>query len=269
MSRSPQEIAESISESGISKVKKPFSKLFALSFLAGVYISFGGLMMTVVSQDTSSFIGVGLTSLISGLVFSLGLILVVIGGAELFTGNTLITISFLNGKINLKNLARNWVIVYFGNFIGSLFIVCLLFFSATFLVNNGTLGVRAFVIASGKITINPLTCFFRGILANWLVCLGVWLAASAKDTLGKISAVIFPITAFVAAGFEHSVANMYIIPAGVVARSIPIVAEKTLNYPEITFSGFVSNMISVTLGNIIGGAIFVGGIYWFIYLKKE
>jgi len=269
MSLSPSEIAEAVCNACINKVKRPSGKLFLLAILAGAYIGFGGLLATIVTQDASNFVGVGISSILSGMVFSLGLILVVVGGAELFTGNSLITVSYLSKQITLRALLKNWLIVYIGNLIGSLLLVLLISMSGIYASNAGALGVRAVAISYAKVNLNTTDAFIRGILCNWLVCLAIWLSTSAKDTVGKILAVIPPITAFVAAGFEHSIANMYLIPAGMVAQYLPIVQSKSTISQAINIQEFLGNLIPVTGGNIIGGAIFVAMLYWYIYLEDK
>ena len=268
MSRKPNEIAERICESGPARVGLPLAKTLVLAILAGAYISFGGHLATVVSQDSRPFIGVGLTGILSGLVFCIGLILVVLGGAELFTGNSLLTLPCLKGTVKTSGLLRNWGVVYFGNLIGSLLIVALVFLGGLYATNGGALGVREVQIANDKVNLGFTEALVRGILCNWLVCLAVWLATSAEDAAGKILGIIFPITAFVASGFEHSVANMFLIPMGILVKDAPgVAAGITFNTANLNWTGFIQNLIPVTIGNIIGGAIFVGGAYWYVYVR--
>jgi len=268
MSRKPKEIAEKICESGPAKVGLPLAKAFVLAILAGAYIGFGGHLAAVVSQDSRPFIGGGLTSIISGLVFSLGLILVVIGGAELFTGNSLLTLPCLRGTVKVGGLLKSWGVVYLGNLIGSLLLVALIFLGGLYATNGGALGIREVQIANDKVNLGFTEALVRGILCNWLVRLAVWLATSADDAAGKILGIIFPITAFVASGFEHSIANMFLIPIGILAKDAPgIAAGISFSTANLTWVGFIQNLIPVTIGNIIGGAIFVGGAYWYVYVR--
>ncbi len=268
MSRKPREIAERVCESGPAKVGLPAGKSLVLSILAGAYIGFAGHLSTVVSQDSRVFIGGGLTSIISGVVFSVGLILVVLGGAELFTGNSLLTLPCLRGTVKVGALLRNWGIVYFGNLIGSLIIVGLVFLSGLYMSNGGALGVREVQIANDKVNLGFVEALARGVLCNWLVCLAIWLATSADDAAGKILGIVPPIAAFVASGFEHSIANMFLIPMGIVASSVPgLAAGITFSTSNLGWAGFVGNLIPVTIGNLIGGGIFVAGAYWYVYVR--
>ncbi|MGC9125164.1 MAG: formate/nitrite transporter family protein, partial [Caldisericaceae bacterium] len=243
-----------------------------LAILAGAFIAFGGELSILVGSDAS--LGFGFTKFLAASVFTVGLILVVVAGAELFTGDNLIVISALDKKIRWSELLKAWVAVYIGNFIGSLLIAAFLFWGGTWSLNSNAVGAAALKIASAKVSIPFWQAFFRGILCNWLVCLAVWMATSSKDVIGKIFAIYFPIMAFVASGFEHSVANMFFIPYGIFLKSVPKVVEATgktladfanLNWGTL----FTMNLIPVTLGNIIGGAFFVGAIYWYVYLRKE
>jgi formate/nitrite transporter len=206
------------------------------------------------------------------LVFCLGLILVIVGGAELFTGNNLIVMAWASGKVSTKALLRNWGIVYLGNFVGSLATVGLLFASKQYLSANGGVGVTALKIANAKIEFGFWQALSLGILCNILVCLAVWLTFSARSTVDKIAAIIFPVTAFVAAGFEHSVANMYFIPIGLVIKQFDpsFAADTGLNLSKLTWQAFfLRNLLPVTIGNILGGSIFVAAIYWLIFLRAD
>jgi formate/nitrite transporter len=260
MSHKPNEIAELICIAYAKKTEIPSSKLILLAVIAGAYIGIGGYLYLVVSSDASKYIGVGIGNLISGMAFSLGLILVVLGGAELFTGNSLITVSCMAGRVKASGLLKNWALVYVGNLIGSLIVVGLILASGAYANNGGVIAERAVLVATNKVNLAPLDAFFRGILCNWLVCLAVWLAFSAEDTTGKILACIFPIATFVASGFEHSIANMFLIPLGMGISKGSV--------PTLTFMGLIGNLIPVTLGNIVGGAILVAAAYWYTYLKK-
>ena len=270
MSKMPKEIAEAICESGGAKAELPLDRMFVLAVLAGAYIAFGCHLATVVSMDSQPIIGAGLTSLIMGSVFSVGLMLVVLGGAELFTGNSLMALSCLSGKAKLTGLLRSWAVVYAGNFVGALIMTAFVFAGGMYGINGGSLGLREVAIANAKVNIPFVEAFFRGILCNWLVCLAVWIATSSTDTIGKIFACFFPIMAFVTSSFEHSVANMFFIPIGILAKGVPAIASKTtLDLANLTWEGFVSrNLLPVTLGNIVGGAFFVATLYWYAYLRK-
>jgi len=215
----------------------------------------------------------GISRLLAGLVFSLGLILVVVGGAELFTGSTLMVMAWAGGKVSLREMLRAWTIVYFGNLVGAIGTAALVFLSGQYLAGKGTVAEIALKLALDKATLPFDRAFFLGILCNVLVCLAVWLSFGARTTTDKVLAVTFPISAFVAAGFEHSVANMYLIPlglfvkAGAPATMWTQIGDNAASYETLTWAAFVTSLIPVTLGNIVGGAVLVGAVYWFIYLR--
>ncbi len=262
---SPKEIADTVVEASKKKASLNFIQLLLLGILAGVYIGFGAELYTMVSHDLSKYLGVGFSKFLGGSVFSVGLMLVVIGGAELFTGNTLMFTGLLSKKINTKGLLRNWSIVYIANFIGSLLLVVIMFYTGLWRTNEYSVGVTAVKIAAAKTSLSPIEAFFRGIGCNWLVCLAVWLAFAGRDIASKILGIYFPIMAFVASGFEHCVANMYFIPMGILLKN-SIAPYYIGSLDGLTWSSFIlNNLIPVTLGNIIGGAIFVGGIYYYAY----
>jgi len=266
--KNPQQIAEAMCNVGLKKTQIPFGKMLVLGILAGVYIGFGSQLATMVTQDLAGFLGVGVSQFLVGSVFTIGLMLVVLGGAELFTGNNLIIMGCATKTAKVSGLLKNWIVVYIGNFIGSLLLVTIVFagfyFSTT---GTSALGLRALGIANAKVNLNFIAALARGIAANWLVCLAVWLSVSAETTIGKIWGMFFPIMAFVAMGFEHSIANMYFIPMGLYLTSLPDYAAQAAS--NLTVSGFLfNNLLPVTIGNIIGGAFFVGIVYWYIYLYK-
>lgn len=266
----PPEIAKRIAEVAKKKSGLDFFRLFVLAILAGVFIGFGAEFFTLVVSATG--LAFGLTQLIGGLVFSLGLVLIVLAGAELFTGNTLMVMGFVDGKIRSRDLLRSWTLVYIGNFVGSLTLVLLMFYSHQWAFNSDMVGAKALLIANSKVNLTFLEAFARGILCNALVCLAIWLCFGARTTTDKVFAIIFPITAFVASGFEHCVANMYFIPMGISLKGQPAVlaaAGVTVDQlANLTWAGFlVKNLIPVTLGNIIGGSLLVGLVYWSVYLR--
>jgi formate transporter len=264
----PLQIYEKVIISGIAKSKLSFTPMFLLALLAGMYIAFGGFFSTVVATGMIGIWPYGLMKVLQGLVFSLGLILVVVGGAELFTGNMLMVIPFAARKIPAIALLRNWLVVFIGNFLGSLFVAFLMLTARTYAFASGEFGKTILIIANSKMHYSFIQAFSLAILCNILVCLAVWLAFSARNTTDKIMAIVFPITAFIAAGFEHSVANMYLIPVAVllkffdpaftIATGIEVSA---LNWVDFLFK----NLVPVSLGNMIGGIFFVGLIYFFIY----
>ncbi len=268
----PKEIAERVEKAAISKSALNPGKVFVLALLAGAFIALGAALYTTVIHNSA--MSPGITRLIGGLVFCLGLILVVVAGAELFTGNNLLVMAYVDRKITLKQLLFNWLIVFTGNFVGSLVVVCLIYFSDHWLISNGAVGAKALLIANSKVNLGFMQAFSRGILCNVLVCLAVWLCFAGHNVTDKILAILFPITAFVAMGFEHSVANMYFIPAGMLAQHDEVImqtaqaANHSLDLSNLNLTGLFNNLIPVTLGNMIGGSVFVGLVYWFIYLRK-
>ena len=268
----PAEMAKRAEYIGERKAEAPALQTFALALLAGTFIAFGAVFATTVATGASGVLTYGVTKLLVGLVFCLGLVLVVVGGAELFTGNNLIVMAWASGKVSTKGLLRNWGIVYVGNFVGSLVTVGLVFASKQYLSASGGIGATALSIANGKVALGFWQAIALGILCNILVCLAVWMTFSARSTVDKIATIIFPITAFVAAGFEHSVANMYFVPIGLAIKSFdPAFAASTgLDLSGLTWGAFLlNNLLPVTIGNIIGGSVFVAAIYWMIFLRKS
>jgi len=283
----PQEMATRAELLGVRKAEMPFLKMFMLAVLAGAFISLGAIFATTVSaggmaitaQDGAAAFNTGLpfgvTRLLAGLAFCLGLILVVVGGAELFTGNNLIVMAWASGKVKLGALLRNWLIVYLGNFVGSIGTVFLMFLTKQYTFGANTVGIAALRTGIAKCELTFIQAVALGILCNALVCLAVWLTYSARSTLDKIMAIIFPITAFVAAGFEHSVANMYFVPYALFIKMfdgkfISSVGNTVANLDHLTWQAFLlNNLIPVTIGNIIGGAVLVAAIYWAIFLRPE
>lgn len=256
---SPAETVTQIIAGGTRVLSQSRGTTLVLSLLAGFYIAFGAQLAAVATQDAAAHLGAGVTRLIGGSVFSLGLMLVVICGAELFTGNSLLTSAALHGSITWSKLMENWLIVIFGNLCGSLFFAWLMF--ETRLWTAGGLAEHSVRIAAAKCQLPFTVALIRGILCNWLVCLAVFMATAARDIPGKILACYAPITAFVASGFEHSVANMYFIPAGLL-----LTRELGRTEPGLTWTGFlIDNLLPVTLGNIIGGVVFVAFAYWYVH----
>ena len=272
----PHEMAKKAENVGVAKVGLGPFRMFALAVLAGAFIAMGAVFMTIVTTGASGVLTYGITRFLGGFAFCLGLILVVVAGAELFTGNNLIVMAWAGGKVSTGRLLRNWVIVYLGNFVGSIVTAYGIFLSGQYLFSKGAVGLNALTIANAKTSLDFIPALFLGIFCNALVCLAVWLCMSARTTVDKIMAIIFPITAFVAAGFEHSIANMYFIPIGLFIKggapeTFWTAIEKTpADFGAITWSNFfIANLLPVTLGNIIGGALMVGLVYWFIYLRPS
>jgi len=252
----PAEIAHLVENIGVRKAKIPLLPLVVLGVLAGAFIAFGAMFFTL--SITGSTLGFGPTRLVGGLVFSLGLILVVIAGAELFTGNNLIVMAWADRKVTTLQLLRNWVIVYIANFVGAAATAVMVVWSGTLDLGDGAVANTAMAIVEAKVSMPWFEAFVRAILCNALVCLAIWLSMSAHRVTGKILAIIFPITAFVALGFEHSVANMYFLPLGWM-----------LGIDGVTVGAIIANLVPVTIGNIVGGSIFVALVYWLVYLRPD
>lgn len=268
--RAPKNIAETVAQTvGVSKATSPWLSVFVLGILAGAYVGFGGLLSTTVTFDSAAIFGQGITKLLSGAVFSVGLMLVVIAGAELFTGNTLMVSSVMSGEITASKMVKRWMLVFVANFLGAVLITVLFYYSGLWKTGDGALGAAAVKIAFNKINLSFSEALWRGIGCNWLVCLAVWMAMAARQTIGKIFAIFFPIMAFVALGFEHCVANMFFIPTGILFAwgatlpEVPGVDLSALNWINFLWR----NLLPVTIGNIIGGAVFVGMSYWGAYIK--
>ncbi len=266
----PAEMAVKAENIGVRKAELPFDKLMMLAILAGAFIGLGAEFCTVVVTGTTPILGFGLTKLLGGAVFSLGLILVIVAGAELFTGNALIIMAYASRKVSTLSLLRNWVIVYIGNLIGSVLTAYFLFLSKQYTFADGQVGVTALNTANAKCSLEFWPALFLGIYCNALVCLAVWLCFSARTTTDRILAIVFPITAFVASGFEHCVANMYFIPVGLFIKMDPAIAAQAKSVANLTWANFfIRNLIPVTIGNTIGGAVMVGAVYWWTYLRPS
>lgn len=276
----PAEISAAVCNAGKAKTELPIMKMIILGILAGAYIGFGANLATKIGSMEAA--GTSGGQFLFGAVFSVGLMLVVIAGAELFTGNNMACFaSVLNGQASWGGLLYNWVVVWLANFAGSLLLVYIIFWGMFWATGMdgaalSAMGVKALAIAKGKLTLTWGAAFFRAIGCNWLVCLAVWMAFAAKDVIGKIFGIFFPIMAFVSSGFEHSVANMFFIPMGItIANKVPEASALAMDMsPDALLAIFnyghlmTANLIPVTLGNIVGGAFFVGTFYWYVYLKK-
>ena len=263
---SPKETAEAYDSISVNKAKNSLSNLFILGILAGVYIAFAGFASQTISYTIDN---PGLAKFAGGAVFPVGLILVVIAGAELFTGNNLMIIGVMDKRISFNELFRNWITVYTANFIGSVLFAYLVSRSGLFDSAHGLLGATVIKAAVGKISLPFSQALIRGILCNIMVVLAVWMATAAKDIISKLFAIWFPIMLFVMSGFEHSIANMYYIPAGIFAKSNTLYLKagkiEAASISQLNIGGFFANLIPVTLGNIIGGAIVIGLAYWYVY----
>ena len=266
----PSEIAEFTVNAGIKKAGLPPAKQFLLGIMAGAFIAFGAQAANITTHTISN---VSTAKLIGGLIFPAGLMLVLMAGAELFTGNCLMIIALLERKITFGKLLRSWLVVYLGNLAGGVLVAYLIFWSGQLNYTGGLLGGITIKAAAGKISLAFSQAVGLGVLCNWLVCLAVWTSFGAKDAIGKAVCVFFPVWVFVASGFEHSIANMYYITAGILAKSVPQFAAKAIEAgaPQSGIdaldwcSMFTGNLVPVTLGNIVGGSVFVGVVYWFVY----
>ena len=271
----PPEMAAKAESIGVKKAIMGPRNTFALAVLAGAFIALGAVFSITVTAGAAGNLPFGITKLLGGLVFCLGLILVIVAGAELFTGNNLIVMAWANRHVSIRQVLRNWVIVYAGNFVGSILTAGLVFYARQYTFGQGAIGLNILNIAESKTSLDFVQAILLGILCNALVCLAVWLCFSARTTTDKILAIVFPITAFVAAGFEHSIANMFFIPLGLFVKAgasvefWEMIGRTAADYPNLTWGNFfIANLLPVTIGNIIGGSVMVGLVYWFIYIRK-
>jgi formate transporter len=262
---SPAEIQDKVEKLGLKKARLPFLASFMLSLVAGAGIGLGGMFFVIVLSDAT--LGFAASRVLGGVAFSLGLSLVVIGGAELFTGNCLIVMAWMNRQLKTLEVLKNWTIVWSGNLVGALGLIFLLYMAHFWTLNNGAVGTAMLKLAVAKIAPDMVTIFFKAILCNLLVCLAVWLSYAGRTVADKMAGLILPVAAFVAAGFEHCIANMFFLPFAwllVVTGNVPA----GLDVSAITLMGIAHNLIPATLGNIVGGAGFVGYVYWAIYRKS-
>jgi formate transporter len=245
----------------------------ALAVLAGAFVGFGSLFSIVVTAGADGTLSYGVVRLLGGLAFSLGLILVIVGGAELFTGNNLMVMACASGKVSVGEVLRAWGLVYIGNFVGSAALAALVFMAAGYTHGAGAVGAVALASAESKASFSALQAFVHGFLANVLVCLAVWLCYSARTTTDKILAIVPPVAAFSAAGFEHSIANMYLLSFALLTKfGAPAtfwnsIGQTQAAFPHLSLLPAITNLFWVTIGNMVGG-VFVGTTYWFIYLRK-
>jgi len=271
----PAEMAQRAEDVGVKKANLPAGTMFILAVLAGAFIALGSVFSTTVTAGAGAM-PFGVTKLLGGVTFSLGLILVVIAGAELFTGNNLIVMALASRKITVTQLLRGWMIVFVGNFVGSIATAGCVLVSGHHLHGNAAVGMNALAIASSKCQLGLFQAIALGILCNALVCLAIWLCYSARSATDKILSIVFPITAFVAAGFEHCVANMYLVPIGIFIKTFASEAfwqkagASASEFDMLNWNNFIFvNLIPVTIGNVFGGSVMVGLVYWFIYLRPK
>ena len=269
----PPEMAVRAEQTGVRRASMDPLIVLVLSIVAGAFISFGAILATTVSAGTSG-LPYGVGRLLTGAVFSVGLILVVVGGAELFTGNNLIVMAWASGKVKTRNLLLNWLVVFIGNCVGAVATAGLMFYSTQYTFGAGAVGLAALTTANSKAALAFVPALMLGIMCNALVCLAVWMCYSARTTVDRVVTIVPPITAFVAAGFEHSIANVYFIPMGLFIKAgagDPFwnsIGKTAADFPALTWTNFLfGNLIPVTAGNIIGGSVLVGAVYWFVYLR--
>ncbi len=269
----PAEIAQLTVQSGVKKANQTVSEILISSFLAGAYIALAGVASTMASFDTAKYLGYGVAKFLFASIFSVGLILVVICGSNLFTVNALISMAYLDGKTTFNKMLRNWGLVFLGNFVGAIVVAYIMYKTNLWEGSHHLIGASMLKIANGKVNLTISEAFFRGIMCNWLVCLAVWAMTAAKDIAGKVAVCYFIIMAFVVSGFEHVIANMYFIPMGLFIKAKSLVVQTAGlegSLSSLTWTNMVvKNFIPVALGNIVGGAIFVGAFYWVLYQKKS
>jgi len=271
----PQEMARRAEAIGVAKAALDTVSLLTLAVLAGAFIALGAIFMTTTLAGSAEHMPYGVARLLGGFVFSLGLIVVVIGGAELFTGNNLMVMAWASRRISGGALLRSWALAYAGNFVGAVGTAVMAFLSGQYLFDQGAIGETALRIAQAKMTLGMIEAFFLGILCNILVCLAVWLTYSAHTVTGKVLVIVPPVAAFVAAGFEHSIANMYLIPFGLLIKWYAdpsfwaAISATPRQFASISIEGAIRNLVPVTLGNMVGGGGFVAAVYWFAYLRKR
>jgi formate/nitrite transporter len=270
----PPDMAVACEAAGAAKAGRDWIALVVLGVLAGAFIALGAMFMTVVMSGAGD-VPWGLNRLIAGLVFSLGLILVIVGGAELFTGDSLMVVACASRRITMRSLLRAWLLVYFGNIAGAIGTAALVFLAAQHQFAGGAVGKAALSIASAKAALPTISLFFLAVLCNVLVCLAVWMSFGARSVADKIMVIVPPTAAFVAAGFEHSIANLYFLPYGLAIKAWAApefwaaIGQGAADYPALTIGGSLHNIIVATTGNLLGGSVMVGAVYWFVYLRSR
>ncbi len=262
---SPPEVAERVERTGVAKARLPLLQTAMLGLLAGAFIGLGALFYTLVISDAS--IGFALTRVLGGLCFSLGLFLVVVAGAELFTGNNLLAMAWAAGHISSGELLRNWVVVCAANFVGAAGLALLVYLSGHWQMNGRAVAQTYLKIAAAKAALDPATAFFSGVLCNLLVCMAVWMAMAGRSVVDRLVAVAFPVSAFVAAGFEHSVANMYFFSIALLLKGTGVALPAGAD--AINIGAMFGNLLPVVAGNLVGGSVLVALAYWVIYLRPQ
>lgn len=270
----PPQMALACETAGAAKAARDEVALVVLGLLAGAFIALGAVFMTVVLTGAGD-LPWGVARLLGGLVFSLGLILVIVGGAELFTGDSLMIVACASGRITPGALMRAWLLVYAGNIVGAVGTAALVFLSGQYAFAGGGVGHTALAIASAKAALPTVELFFLAVLCNVLVCLAVWMSFGARSTSDKVLVIVPPIAAFVAAGFEHSIANLYLLPYALAIKAWAGPAfwagmgDGATAYPDLTVAAALHNIAVSTIGNLVGGSLMVGAVYWFVYLRRR
>lgn len=268
----PASMAVRAEQSGVKRASTDPLTVLVLSVLAGAFIAFGAVFATTVTAGTG--LPYGVSRLLSGLVFSAGLVMVIIAGAELFTGNNIIVMAWASGKVKTRALLLNWFLSFTGNFVGAIATAALVFYSTQYTFGDGAVGQVALSIASAKTSLNFIPALILGILCNALVCLAVWMLFSARTNIDRIVTAVPPVAIFAAAGFEHCIANIYFIPMGLLIKAgapdsfWQSIGKTAADFPGLTWNNFFANLLPVTIGNIIGGSLMVAAVYWFVYLRK-
>lgn len=270
----PPQMALACEAAGAAKAARDWPALLVLGVLAGAFIAFGAMFMTIVLTGSAE-LPWGVARLLGGLVFSLGLILVIVGGAELFTGDSLMVLAWASRRITLAALTRTWAVVYLGNIIGAVATAALVFLAAQHGFAGGQVGKTALAIAAAKAALPTVQLFFLAVLCNVLVCLAVWMSFGAQSAAGKVLVIVPPVTAFVAAGFEHSIANLYLLPYALAIKAWAgpefwaAIGQDATAYPALTAANALHNIAVATAGNLVGGSLMVGAVYWFLYLRRQ
>jgi formate/nitrite transporter len=260
---SPREIAERVENVGVAKARLPFLSLAMLGILAGGFIGLGAMYFTLVTSDPT--LGFAAARVLGGIAFSLGLILVIVAGAELFTGNNLIAMAWAEGKVSTLEVLRNWAIVCSANFVGAAGLAVIVFLSGHLDMNGGAVALQAVKIASAKAALPGVEAFYLGVMCNILVCMAVWMAFAGRSVVDKAVAIVFPVSAFVAAGFEHSIANMYFFPIAMLQQAYSPLAAPGIEL--IDTAHMLRNLAVVIAGNIVGGSVLVALVYHIVYRR--
>lgn len=270
----PPDMALACETAGAAKAGRDSIALVVLGVLAGAFIAFGAIFMTIVLTGAGD-LPWGVARLLAGLVFSLGLILVIAGGAELFTGDSLMIVACASRRVTLGALLRAWLLVYVGNIVGAVGTAALVFLAGQHMFGDGAVGRTALAIASAKAALPTTQLFFLAALCNVLVCLAVWMSFGARSITDKVMVIVPPVAAFVAAGFEHSIANLYLLPYGLTVKTWAgpefwaAIGQSTADYPGLTIGNALHNIVVATIGNLVGGSLLVGAVYWFVYLRRR